>query len=111
MNERLRTAAYIGAETVIFASAAYFLSRFAFSRGVKRQIHERDGYQCVVCGSEEHLEAAHIDHTRGPNYNKPENGVTLCTLDHLIQHIEEEGMNGLTPRQNQWAIEQISKRV
>lgn len=93
----LTTAAIIG--------GIYLLSQFAFSRPVRRKIWERDGGKCVNCGSTEHLNCAHIDHSReNPRYNHESNGRLLCQPDHyLIDHVNREGRNGLPIHQNQYA--------
>ena len=84
----------------------------AFSSDIRRKILDRDGHKCTVCGSTEHLEASHTDHNRdNPLYNDPSNGKTLCTRDHLQDHIEREGRNGLNHHQNQWAINKIRERL
>lgn len=84
----------------------------AFSSEVRRKVLERDGFKCTVCGSTEHLEASHKNHSRdNPKYNDPDTGITLCTKHHLLQHIENEGKNGLTKAQNQWSINKIRERL
>lgn len=96
----------------VMAGVGLLLSQFAFSSGVRRQILERDGYRCTVCGSTDHLEAAHINHNRDyPGYNSPDNGVTLDPYCHLIDHIERAGQNGLILRHNEWAIEKLAQRA
>ena len=84
----------------------------AFSKKSKHEIHERDGYVCVSCGSSFPLEASHIDHDRNsPLYNDPDNGETLCPSCHLQDHIDRAGDNGLSKAANDWAIEQLRKRI
>lgn len=97
----------------LFSIAAITLvSQGAFSRRSRRQILERDGYACKVCGATDCLEAAHINHSRDyKNYDDPSNGYTLCTEHHLEDHINRHGRNGLTKRQNNWAINMIMKRL
>lgn len=96
----------------IMAGVGLLLSQFAFSSGVRRQILERDGYRCTVCGATDHLEAAHLNHNRDyPGYNSPDNGVTLDPYCHLIDHIERAGQNGLILRHNEWAIEKLAQRA
>lgn len=107
MSERLRNLAI--ASTV--GVAAIGLSTSAFSRRSRNKILERDGHKCTECGSTEHLEAAHISHKRDKNYDNPDNGRTLCTEDHMIDHIERHGRNGLSKRANAWAVDTISKRL
>lgn len=73
---------------------------------IARKIYERDGYKCVVCSTSENLQASHLDHSKrdpndptkkNPNYNKVENGETLCKLHHLTRgHIDRVGENGMT---------------
>lgn len=107
MSERLRNIA-IAATT---AFVAYELSNSAFSFKSRKQIVERDGGVCTVCGATDHLEASHKNHTRNRNYDKPENGELLCDIHHLADHIKRNGQNGLPPKANAWAINQIEKRV
>lgn len=96
----------------IMAGVGLLLSQFAFTSAVRRQILERDGYRCTVCGSTDHLEAAHINHNRDyPGYNTPENGRVLDSYCHLIDHIERAGNNGLLPHHNEWAIQKLAERA
>lgn len=88
------------------------LSTGAFTRKARQQILERDKFKCVICGSTEHLEAAHIWHDKlNPQYNDTSNGRTLCTEDHLKDHINRHGRNGLTKKGNEKAIELIKQRL
>jgi hypothetical protein len=90
---------------------AITLSTSAFSRRSKEAIKRRDQV-CVICGSTEHLEAAHLDHDRqNPRYDDPSNGVLLCTEHHLKDHINRHGRNGLTREANEWAIESLKQRL
>lgn len=96
----------------VMAGVGLLLTQFAFTRGVRRQIWERDGGVCQVCGSTEHLNCAHWDHNRdNPWYNDPENGRLLCVADHLRDHIERAGSNGLLPHHNEWAIQKLAERA
>lgn len=89
----------------------YLLSQFAFSSRVRKEIRDRDGNKSVLSGSTEHLEVAHINHSkRNPKYNDPSNGRVLSTAEHLWDHINRDGRNGLTPHQNSWAIMRILER-
>ena len=82
----------------------YLLSNLAFSRKVRKEIYERD-VTCRVCGGVGHLESAHISHDKTKdNYNDPSNGRLLCLPDHLADHINREGRNGLSIANNRWAI-------
>lgn len=83
----------------------------AFSHCTRQKILERDGFRCIVCGATDHLEAAHINHTRNKDYDEPKNGRTLCTKDHLQDHIDRAGRNGLSRQYNQNAIESIRARL
>lgn len=61
---------------------------------------------------DEPLECAHINHDpRLPSYDRPSNGRLLTLSEHLADHINREGRNGLTLEQNRWAIEEIQKRL
>lgn len=84
-------------------------------------LKERRGKTCMDTSGEDHagyLEVAHIDHLvydperlRNPLYYASGNLIVLCTRHHLTQHLEEEGVNGLTPKQNAWSIKMISNRL
>lgn len=96
----------------VMAGVGLLLSQFAFSKGVRRQILERDGYRCVVCGGTDHLEAAHKDHNRdNPKYNTAENGFTADPYCHMIDHIDRAGQNGLIERHNEYAIQRCAERA
>jgi 5-methylcytosine-specific restriction endonuclease McrA len=87
-------------------------SLFSFSSGSRHKILERDNYRCRVCGSTEHLEAAHYNHNKSrPDYNSPKNGRTLCTYCHLQDHIRNAGHNGLPYKGNIWAIEKLKEKL
>lgn len=88
------------------------LSQFAFSRKTRREILERDHFQCTESGLEENLHASHFDHNRNnPDYDSPRNGRTLNIIEHLRDHIARAGKNGLTQSQNDWAIEKLMDRI
>ena len=90
---------------------AVALSTGAFSKKSREVIKKRD-VVCTICGSTEHLEAAHIDHNRqNPRYDDPSNGRLLCTEDHLKDHILRHGRNGLPKEANLWAIERLKERL
>lgn len=71
------------------------------------------------------LECAHVDHNRNnPAYDEPENGYLVTVYEHLhdpeVGHMSYRGMptdengllpNGLTPEANEYAIQQITKRL
>lgn len=95
------------------AVAGLYFSQFAFSRKVRKEIIERD-QDCVWKNSHCYggLEAAHINHDRdNPLYDDASNGMTLCTYHHRRHHKENEGFNGLTKKQNRWAIRKITERL
>lgn len=84
----------------------------AFTKTAREKILERDGHKCVLCGSTSHLEAAHIWHDKlSPNYNDTSNGRTLCVADHLKDHVNRHGRNGLPPEKNKWSINILKKKV
>lgn len=104
----MERATYYKLAIVIGATA---LSTGAFSWKSREIIKKRDQV-CTICGSTEHLEAAHIDHNRqNPRYDDPSNGRLLCTEDHLKDHINRHGRNGLNTKANEWAIEAIKQRL
>jgi hypothetical protein len=108
MPERPSLLPFIG--LAVFSSV---LSSFAFTRGVRNQILQRDkGCQ----GTGEHggiLEAAHIDHNHKASwYNLASNGIALCTLHHLFQHQDTPLVDlGMCKESNDWAIDKLEDRV
>ncbi len=50
---------------------------------IRRQILARDGYRCVVCGSQERLEADHVVPVSRGGPHTVANGRTLCRPCHL----------------------------
>lgn len=106
MSERLKNAAIVTSATFI----AYEASKFAFSFKSRKKILERDGNACAICGATDHLEAAHINHTRNGNYDKPSNGRTLCRPHHYVDHVNG-AHNGLSREGNKWAAGQIWDRM
>lgn len=89
----------------------YEFSKYAFSYDSRQKILKRDGYKCTKCGSTDHLEAAHFDHTKNDFYDNTDNGTTLCTLHHLEDHQKNAGHNGLDREGNNWAIKSLKKRL
>lgn len=62
--------------------------------------------------NDEPLECAHINHNpRFPKYDHPSNGRLLTLSEHLEDHRNRAGRNGLTPEENEWAIDHILKRL
>jgi hypothetical protein len=89
-----------------------FLSQFAFSWKSKQIIHQRDNNQSVLSGETEDLECAHLDHSReNPLYDDPSNGRLLTTEEHLHDHINRSGRNGLSQTHNNWAIARLKERL
>lgn len=61
---------------------------------------------------DEPLECAHWDHSpKNPRYNHPSNGRLLTLSEHLRDHIQREGNNGLSIKDNQRAIATLRKRL
>lgn len=100
------------AEIALPIGAVIFGSVFAFTPEVRYRMLERDKHRCVKCGATDHLECAHINHSRdNPNYNSLDNGRVLCTLDHYADHILREGHNGLSIKHNRMAIHSLWDRM
>ena len=96
------------------ATAVIVTIGMAFSRGVARRIKERAGWECEEADNTciGGLEASHINHNRKyKDYNHPDNGKALCSGHHLDDHINRAGQNGLTKKQNKWAINSLRARV
>ena len=88
------------------------ISTGAFSWKSRQIIKLRDGNACVMCGSTQGCECAHINHNKqDPRYDDPSNGRLLCTEDHLKDHVNRHGRNGLPKRTNERAIELIKLRL
>jgi hypothetical protein len=86
------------------------LANSAFSWKTKQAIKQRDGGQSVLSGKTENLHAAHIDHNKNnPRYDDASNGRLLTAEEHLKDHINRAGRNGLTVEQNNWAISMLMK--
>jgi len=58
-----------------------------FSRGLKKQIRERDGYACAICGDYGN-EVHHVDYDK--NNNTYNNLITLCKHCHPITNRNRE---------------------
>lgn len=86
------------------------LSQFAFSKKTRKDIHARDGYACVICGSTSGCNCAHIDHSKSnPRYDDASNGRVLCDEHHYLDHHNRHGSTnlGLNTAQNKWALATI----
>lgn len=98
--------------TNVLLGAAGFITVSAFTHKVRKEIFERDGQKCIVCGATDHLEAAHLNHDRShKDYNEAFNGKTLCTKHHLEDHLNRAGHNGLSRGHNDWAINKLRERL
>lgn len=60
-----------------------------FSEAQKKQILERDGYKCVICGrGREHGVELHVDHIKPKDFGGEaviENGQTLCAQHNFLK--------------------------
>ena len=89
--------------------APFFL---AFSLRTRDLIRKRAGYKSEISGEKDYLEASHLDHNRkNPLYDDPSNGHLVTIYEHLQEHIEREGMNGLSFVNNRWAIARLKERI
>lgn len=94
------------------ATLAMVAFGMAFSMPIKRKIWQRDGGQSVWSGRTDNLQVAHIDHSKAnPNYNSESNGRLLTVDEHLKDHVNREGRNGLPVHQNQWAIKRLKEKA
>lgn len=99
------------AENPEMTVAALVAFGMAFSYPVRKKILARDGAD-VWDGSTEHLEAAHIDHSKSnPNYNTESNGRMLKAHNHYMDHYNRAGRNGLNGVANDWALRAIWARL
>jgi len=92
--------------------------RNAFSRGTRQEIirraTDRFGYPAseISGRNDMPLQAAHINHNRrNPHYDDPDNGILMTVDEHLQDHIEREGCNGLTKAGNRLAIDLLSRQL
>lgn len=94
--------------------ATFLLLTTAFSRNSRDKIHRRDNV-CTECGAWDRLECSHLNHDKSrKEYDDPENGVLLCSLCHYLFHLaykEDPTPIGLSKNDNDWAIEEIWKRL
>ena len=54
----------------------------------RKDVYERDGYKCQVCGARKDLQAHHIEHWKNNKNLRYDvnNGITLCRECHLKAH-------------------------
>lgn len=94
----------------------------SFSRRTRSEIKLRADYECEECKkvgkhkpSRFHaLECSHINHQRGPKYDKPETGKLLCLPHHYVWHLMHEGRAheiGLSENNNRFAVDSIWKKM
>ena len=102
-------------DTMIRLLLILLLSTGAFSIHIRKAIGKRDKWMCQRKGCKRSfqtgymVEAAHYDHNKeDPSYDTIEAGRILCIKHHADSH--REGGNGLTDKQNEWAVLQISKK-
>lgn len=100
------------AENPEISIAALVAFGMAFSLPVRKKIWQRDGGQSVWSGETENLQVAHIDHSKSnPRYDDVSNGRLLTVEEHLQDHINREGRNGLPKHQNDFAIRKLKERA
>lgn len=112
---RLETLASIGVTLLI----AHEVGRLAFSRQTKDEIKQRarQEHDGRLLSEISHtngvpMECAHINHSRSyPEYDSPENGFYCTIYEHLQDHINREGQNGLSIPDNRRAIRSLEHRV
>lgn len=99
---------------LLILGGIFLLSQAAFTRKVRREIINRDGYACVICGSQSGCNCAHIDHSKdNSRYDDPTNGRVLCDEHHYLDHYNRHDSSnlGLNSAQNKWAIASIWARL
>lgn len=108
-------------ETLISSASTLLLALTllsSFSRRTRSEIKQRAGYECEECKKAgkhkpsrfHELECSHINHQRGPKYDKPETGTLLCKPHHYVWHLLHEGKAyeiGLSEENNEFAINTI----
>lgn len=60
------------------------------------------------------LETAHLSHVKNSNYNNPENGLLVTTLEHYCHHLlhfKHPHKIGLSVSHNNFAIQETCKRA
>ncbi len=84
------------------------MSEGAFSKKTRDEINKRDGGKSVLSGESGRLHAAHISHDKSrSDYDKPSNGRMLTPREHLDDHVNRAGRNGLPEHQNNFAIRML----
>ncbi len=102
---------YIDLKPLLLILGVAFVSQFAFSKNVRKQIFNRDQGKSKW-SNEPGEEAAHVNHSKSsPDYNTPENGRMLTKREHYIDHYNRAGRNGLSIAGNIAALRLIWKRL
>ncbi len=90
----------------------------AFSKRTRGVIYDRARKRFGRLASEksgkydEPLECAHINHDpNNPKYDDPSNGRLLTLSEHLADHENRAGRNGLLPKENDWAIQEQRRKL
>jgi hypothetical protein len=92
-----------------------------FERNTKLEIYDRATNENGELFSELNpslvgfrFEVAHLNHTKDRNYNNPDNGLLVTTLEHYVHHLlflKSPLEIGLAKHQNDFAIEECYKRA
>jgi len=94
-----------------------YVTQFAFSRDIAREVKDRADWECEETGRKAsdgwRMEACHKNHDKNyPYYNHPDNGNCLCLLAHLEDHITL--LERTKPHKRKWAyrsVQLIAKRA
>ena len=77
---------------------------------VRRQVFERDGWRCTMCGGPGALECHHVKHLRngGAEYD-PDNLAAVCRTCHIAHHRPDD----MTPGRAEWLefIQELAENV
>lgn len=113
MRKEAEIALGIGAGLLIFESLTWSFSQFS-RYSIKDRARRTQGRLVSELSGrwDMPLECAHFDHNKlNPEYDHPSNGVLMTVDEHLLDHINRAGENGLTKDENDWAIKQLMIRV
>ena len=114
--EHIKNRAIDALQFIAVVGVIFEVSNWAFDHRSRNLIWERAKGRSEVTGlNGRPLECSHIDHDRQSGYYQhPDNGLLLRDVEHLAYHIDFIGRArsiGLTEQGNDYAIEQIQKRV
>ena len=56
-------------------------------RKLHRQVLQRDGWRCQMCGSMQHLQVHHIEFRSHSGSDEEQNLITLCAECHAQTHL------------------------